>query len=124
MISRVSLFICWMLLTYLIDFVYIQPQYIRLDGLGMDFFFFGGGEEEGERISEALLEGSMGHIIYWNYYSGSQLKRIFPVVWPLRREEEWIGSRCLVCSCWYYLIRFQAELKLSYKLSDRVLALS
>ena len=45
--------------TYLIDFVQIQPQYIRLDGLIVEF---GGGG-----FFETFLEGSVDHIIYRDY---------------------------------------------------------
>ena len=40
----------------LIDLVQIQPQYIRLDGLLLDFFFLSG-------VLKTFLEGSVDHII-------------------------------------------------------------
>ena len=55
--------------TYLTDFVYIQPQYIRLDGLicGIFLGFF-----------RTFLEGSVDHIIYGDYIMN---RRFFFFFW-------------------------------------------
>ena len=44
--------------------MYIQPQYIRLDGLIVDFFYF---------IFETFLEGSVDRDIYRDYIVNRRL---------------------------------------------------
>ena len=83
------LLIFFFFFTFLINFVQIQLQYIRLEGLIVDFFFF---FLKGEGYLKTCLEGSVDYIIYMNYIANRRSFISCSLARQTRQRKRWEKS--------------------------------